>query len=74
MKLFKGSEIFGVLRLVHSPHSYGMYWISGGPKLEGPDNAEEVTSFIDRFITTSGDDHEIHEVTQYQRHNHSASC
>jgi len=50
-----------------------MYWISGGPKLEGPDNAEEVTSFIDRFITTSGDDPKIHEVIQYQRHKHSAN-
>jgi len=29
-----------------------MYWFSGAPKLEGPDNAEEVTRFIDRFITT----------------------
>jgi len=42
--------------------------------LEGPDNAEEVTRFIDRFITTSGNDPEIHEVIQYQRHKHSASC
>jgi len=51
-----------------------MYWFSGAPKLEGPDNAEEVTRFIDRFITTSGDDPEIHEVIQYQRLKHSASC
>jgi len=51
-----------------------MYWFSGAPKLEGPDNAEEVTRFIDLFITTSGDDPEIHEVIQYQRHKHSASC
>jgi len=55
-------------------HSHGMYWFSGAPKLEGPDNAEEVTRFIDRFITTSGDDPEIHEVIQYQRLKHSASC
>jgi len=85
MKLFKSSEIFGELGLVHyywrielqhrgSPHSHGLYWFSGAPKLEGPDNAEEVTRFFDRFITTSGDDPKIHEVIQYQRHNHSASC
>jgi len=85
MKLFKSSEIFRELRLVHyywriefqhrgSPHSHGMYWFSGATKLEGPDNAEEVTRFIDRFINTSGDDAEIHEVIQYQRHKHSASC
>jgi len=43
-------------------------------KLEGPDNAEEVTRYIDRFITTSEDDPEMHEVIQYQRHKHSASC
>jgi len=49
-------------------------WFSGAPKLEGPDNAEEVTCFLDRFITTSGDDPEIHELIQYQRHKHSASC
>jgi len=52
MKLFKSSEIFGELRLVQyywriefqhrgSPHSDGMYWFSGAPKLEGPDNDEE---------------------------------
>jgi len=26
------------------------------------------------IVTTSGDDPEIHEVIQYQRHKHSASC
>jgi len=41
-----------------------MYGFSGAPKREGPDNAEEVTRFIP----------EIHEVIQYQRHKHSASC
>jgi len=51
-----------------------MYWFSGAPKLEGPDNAKEVTRFIDRFITTSGDDPEIHEVIQYQRHKHNNSA
>jgi len=30
---------------------------------KGPDNAKEVTRFIDRFITTSGDDPEMHKVT-----------
>jgi len=75
MKLFKSSEIFGELRLVHyywriefqnrgSPHSHGMYWFFGATKLEGPDNAEEGTRFTDRFITTSGDDPDIHEVSQ----------
>jgi len=49
-----------------------MYWFSGAPKLERPDNAEEVTRFIDRFINNSGDDPEIHEVIQYQCHKHSA--
>jgi len=51
-----------------------MYWFSGAPKLEGPYNAEKVTRFIDRFLTISGDDPEIHEVIQYQRYKHSASC
>jgi len=51
-----------------------MYWCSGAPKLEEADNAERVTRFIDLFIITSGDDPEIHEVIQYQRHKHSASC
>jgi len=50
-----------------------MYWFSGAPKLEKPDSSEEVTRFNDRFITTSGDDPQIHEVNQYQRHKHSAS-
>jgi len=48
-----------------------MHWFSGAPR---PDNAEEVTRFIDRFITTSGDDPEVREIIQYQRHKHSASC
>jgi len=50
-----------------------MYWFSGAPKLEEPDNDEEVTRFIDRFITTSGDVLEIHEVIQCKHHKHSAS-
>jgi len=42
-----------------------MYWFSDAPKLEGQNNTEDVTRFIDRFIATSADDRELPDVIQY---------
>lgn len=86
LKCFK-SGIFGEYPLSYhywriefqhrgSPHVHGMYWLEGAPVLDTVrfSNIEHVSSFIDRFVTTDGDDRELSEYINYQKHKHRPYC
>ena len=61
------------------PHIHMVVWVKDAPKLD-EDNDDDVTEFVDNYITCempSEDDTELHEiVTHVQMHtkNHTKSC
>ena len=59
-----------------SPHAHMLIWVKNAPQVKDS-NAEEVSHFVDRYITCSvpDDDDELAELVKtVQKHSHSAAC
>ena len=57
-----------------SPHIHMLMWIETAPKY-GESSVEEITQFIDKFVSCSLDvDEDLAQFDQFQTHKHSKSC
>ena len=59
-----------------SPHAHMLIWVKNAPQVKDS-NSEEVSHFVDRYITCSvpDDDDELAELVKtVQKHSHSAAC
>ena len=56
-----------------SPHIHGLFWIKNAPEY-GRDSDEDITNFVDSYVSCKADSDDLTELVNLQRHKHSKTC
>ncbi|CAB4033744.1 Hypothetical predicted protein, partial [Paramuricea clavata] len=56
-----------------SPHIHGLFWIKNAPEY-GKDSKEDITNFVDSYVSCKADSDDLTELINLQRHKHSKTC
>ncbi|CAB3993946.1 Hypothetical predicted protein [Paramuricea clavata] len=56
-----------------SPHIHGLFWTKNAPEY-GKDFDEDITNFVDSYVSCKADSDDLTELVNLQRHKHSKTC
>ena len=56
-----------------SPHIHGLFWIKNAPEYS-KDSDDDITKFVDSYVSCSADSDELTDLVNLQRHRHSKTC
>ena len=56
-----------------SPHIHGLFWIKNAPEYS-KDTDQDITNFVDSYVSCKADSDDLTELVNLQRHKHSKTC